>query len=260
MATAPTCAGAPCWFDLASTDPGASRAFHTALFGWTSDDIPMGDLGAYTMLANAHGAVGALSGLPPGVTGVPSHWNVYFLVEDCDAATARAVELGASVLMAPFDVQGFGRMSALRDPTGAAFSLWQSRGDGDPVRMGEDHAVCWVELATRDAPAARAFYTALLGWTTAKSATAPPMAGEYHEYTVGGQSCGGFLPMDENWGDMPPAWAIYIQVPDVDACLERARALGGSSPHGAFDAPGVGRIGIVADPTGAHLYVIMLAR
>ena len=33
-----TPAGAPCWIDLMTSDPAASKAFYGALFGWTSED------------------------------------------------------------------------------------------------------------------------------------------------------------------------------------------------------------------------------
>ena len=42
--------GAPCWIDLFTTDPAASRRFYGDLFGWTSDE---GDpaYGGYFMFA-----------------------------------------------------------------------------------------------------------------------------------------------------------------------------------------------------------------
>ena len=146
----------------------------------------------------------------------------------------------------------------LADPQGAVFSLWQTAnpGAGDFV-MFEDHAIGWVELASRDAEGARAFYSALLGWQCETSTIAA--AGiEYTEYAVGGTRYGGILPMTAEWGEMPSHWSVYIPVADVDACLARARELGGSVCVPAFDAPGVGRIARLDDPTGAGVYVIRL--
>ncbi len=40
--------------------------------------------------------------------------------------------------------------------------------------------------------------------------------------------------------------------------LRKAVELGGSNPLPAFDAPGVGRISMIGDPTGAKCYVITL--
>jgi predicted enzyme related to lactoylglutathione lyase len=54
--------------------------------------------------------------------GEPPFWSVWFGAEDCDAATAKAVELGGAVLMPPGDMD-FGRGSMVADPAGAAFGL-----------------------------------------------------------------------------------------------------------------------------------------
>jgi len=51
-------------------------------------------------------------------------------------------------------------------------------------------------------------------------------------------------------------WHSYIAVKDVDACARQAPALGGSvvvPPHDVLD---VGRICIVADPTGAFAHLM----
>ena len=55
-------------------------------------------------------------------------------------------------------------MAVLADPTGAAFGVWQG---GTNVGFGvvkEAGAVNWIELNTRDAEAAKAFYGAVFGW------------------------------------------------------------------------------------------------
>lgn len=252
--------GAPCWFELASTDPVASTTFHRELFGWTTVDMDLGPMGTYSFLRNSNGTVGALCSLPPGA---PPHssWNVYFGVTDADAATHRAKELGAVVVAEPFDVAEHGRMSMLMDPTGAPFNLWQSRApDAGDFVMFEDHAIGWVELASRDASAARDFYVALLGWKCEASKVSMPGDVQYLEYGVGGTRYGGILPMTAEWGEMPSHWSIYVPVPDVDACTARAVQLGGKLCVPAFDAPGVGRIARIDDPTGGGAYVIQLNR
>ena len=56
-----------------------------------------------------------------GLAEVP-HWAVYLGAGDVDARVERAVELGATVAMAPEDTP-YGRLAVLRDPTGAEFRL-----------------------------------------------------------------------------------------------------------------------------------------
>lgn len=250
--------GAPCWFELSSTDPAAALAFLEALFGWGHVHNDMGEMGNYTFLRNANGTVGALCGMAPGSEGRPSNWGVYFGVADVDASIGEAAALGGQLLFGPFDVPGHGRGAVIADPTGAVFSLWQpANADAGDFTMFEDHAIGWVELATRDAGAAKAFYAALLGWEYMP--TSVPVPGvDYTEYAVAGTRFGGIMAMTAEWGEMPSHWSLYIPVPDVDACLARATALGGKVCVPAFDAPGVGRIARLDDPTGAGVYVIKL--
>ncbi len=250
--------GAPCWFELSSTNPDASAVFYGALFGWQGEVNHVG-MGPYTFLRNTTGTVGALAGMPPGVDG-PSRWAAYFAVADLEASIAKAKSLGANVFMEPFEAPGHGRGVFLADPGGAVFALWQSAtsGDGD-FAMFEENAFGWVELATRDVPGMRHFYGELFGWSY-KESPMPNFADlMYTEYSAGDTRYGGFIPMTKEWGDMPSAWSLYVVVANTDETIERAVELGGSVCVPAFDAPGVGRIGMIGDPTGALTYVIALS-
>ncbi len=252
--------GVPCWFELASTDPEKSFAFYSQVFGWARMDMDLGPMGTYSFLNNANGCIGAFCSMQEDqkAQGIPSHWAIYFAVHDCDAATAKATELGGAVLMPPMDVSEHGRMSIVSDPTGAMFCLWQPKAGGGNFVMFEEYSVGWVELATRNTQKARDFYSELLGWTYKESPIPVENLGSYLEISVDETRYGGILPMSQHWGDVPPHWGIYILVPDVDVCCAKAVELGGSNPLPAFDAPGVGRISMIGDPTGAKCYVITL--
>jgi predicted enzyme related to lactoylglutathione lyase len=113
------------WNDLLSPDVDASAAFYRELFGWSIDAIP-GAEGQYWSIANEGRINGGLMPLPPG--GHPA-WNLYFGVEDADAAIARVGELGGQVVMGPLPVPS-GRFAVLRDPQNAVFSIVD--GDFDP--------------------------------------------------------------------------------------------------------------------------------
>jgi predicted enzyme related to lactoylglutathione lyase len=63
--------------------------------------------------------------MPETVPGeAPSHWAVYFAVDDCAATASRAAELGGRVLFAPTEA-GEDRFAVLEDPLGAVFSVLQ---------------------------------------------------------------------------------------------------------------------------------------
>ena len=103
------------------------------------------------------------------------------------------------------------------------------------------------------------FYGELLGWTFQDSANAPPGT-RYSEYAAGDTHYGGLLQMTPAWGDVPEHWSLYVVVPDLDIALSATDAAGGRLSVPAFNAPGVGRIARIDDPTGAGCYLIELAR
>ena len=109
------------WNELVTADPAGSAGFYQQVAGLTTSVMEMGD-DKYTLFEVDGAMVGGTT--PPPMPGTPNHWHVYFVVDDADAAAAKAGELGGSVLVAPFDTP-VGRMSVLRDPQGAMFSIMQ---------------------------------------------------------------------------------------------------------------------------------------
>lgn len=252
--------GWPNWFELATTDQAGARAFYAALFGWIAVDHPISDGQHYTIFEQDGAEVAACYTMMPDQveTGMPAHWAIHFQVEDCDATAARAVELGGKLLAEPFEVMEHLRMAVIADPSGAVFQIAQPRQHPGVGKIREDHAITWVELATRDLPVAESFYPALLGWKLAEHQNAPVA---YRLITGDDSDCGhfgGMMQMTAEWGQIPSHWSIYVQVQDVDATLARAVELGGRINVPAFDAPGVGRIAQIGDPSGAWFYVIRL--
>jgi len=248
--------GAPCWFELATTDQSAAKTFYSQLFGWSVNDVPIGEGMLYSMYQLGGRDVGAGYTMMPDMVaaGVPTHWAVYFAAASADGTAQKVTELGGSIIQPPFDVMEHGRMAVCKDPEGAVFSLWQPKSHTGATAMGELNTVCWSELATRDMQKAAQFYVALFGWDTKRSAGAM----EYTEFMAGGQPRGGLLQMTEMWQGIPAHWGIYFRVADCDAAVAKVKELGGAIKHGPFDAPGVGRIAVAADPQGAMFSLIKL--
>ena len=114
--------------------------------------------------------------------------------------------------------------------------------------------LCWRELRSKDLPAAAEFYSKMFGWTLEQSKITPM---QYMEIIADGAAAGGMMPMEgDDWGDAPSHWATYIAVDSADETVEKIKANGGSVHHGPFDAPGVGRMAMVADPSGASFAII----
>jgi predicted enzyme related to lactoylglutathione lyase len=115
--------GAPSWFELHTRDYEASVSFYRDVFGWETHvegDTPEF---RYTTLGSGDGAsAGIMDASAMLPDGAPAHWSVYFGVADTDAALARVVELGGTVVL-PAEDTPYGRLAQAADPTGARFKL-----------------------------------------------------------------------------------------------------------------------------------------
>ncbi len=108
----------------------------------------------------------------------------------------------------------------------------------------------WHDLMTNDVEAAKAFYGAVVGWTFS---TQMP---DYVVTEAGGKGMGGIMLKPDHLSAMPSFWSGYIHVADVDANIEKIKTLGGTIHRDAWDVPEVGRIAVVADPTGAAFNIM----
>ena len=115
--------------------------------------------------------------------------------------------------------------------------------------------ICWRELARKDLPTALEFYSKLFGWSLEQSKVTPM---DYKEIVIDGKASGGMMAIDEKWGPEPPPshWTTYVAVANADETAEKIVANGGSIRVPPFDAPGVGRMSMVADPSGANFSII----
>jgi predicted enzyme related to lactoylglutathione lyase len=117
--------GSLCWADLNTKDPQAAGAFYSKLFGWELE--PARDTSGYLHIKNAGEYIGGIPPLSQQNPHAPPHWMIYLQVSDCDAATAKAKELGARVYMEPMTMEKVGKFSVIADPTGAVSSLFETR-------------------------------------------------------------------------------------------------------------------------------------
>ncbi len=115
---------------------------------------------------------------------------------------------------------------------------------------------CWNELMTTDAAKAKEFYAALFGW---KMNDMPMGPGTYTMLMNGGEQAGGLMQIRPDMGPIPSHWLSYVMVPNVDAAIQHAGALGAQIHVPGMDIPGIGRFGVFADPTGATLAVFQPA-
>jgi len=115
-------AGAPRWFELHTPSYGPTVDFYRDVFGWnthTYSDTP--EFRYTTLRAGADDLAGIMDASQLSEGASPG-WMIYFGVDDTDAAVARVIELGGTVLQPAKDTP-WGRLAQAADPTGTAFKL-----------------------------------------------------------------------------------------------------------------------------------------
>jgi predicted enzyme related to lactoylglutathione lyase len=235
-----------CWVDLGTTDVAGAKTFYGELFGWEIEDVPGGDAGAYSMCR--------LDG--KDVTGMHAHgpdegtvWSSYISVHDADATAAKAKELGANVVLEPFDVAQTARMAVLKDPSGTLFCLWQSEGYPGARVVNEVGTWGWNELTTPDVEGAKHFYGELFGWQAADIPGDIPRA----SFMLGDILVGGVHAPQPQEGDHA-RWTIVFRVEDADDGARRVQELGGTVLLPPLAIP-IGKFSLVADPQGAAFII-----
>ena len=105
-------------WSIEAIDPERQRSFYAELFNWEIGDGPFMQV-----------AVG-IGGPEPGPAGhiqagTTARTSLYVQVADLRMAIDRAVALGGTELIAPFDVPGGPRLAAISDPEGNHLMLVQ---------------------------------------------------------------------------------------------------------------------------------------
>lgn len=240
MSTVETAVGRFVWHDHMSSDPEAARSFYEQLLGWETEIASMGEFD-YPMIKvgeKSHGGFGPAQG------GAPAHWLGYVLVDDVDEAVLRVEAAAGRVLSPAMDIPNIGRWAVIADPQGAVVSLFAAA--GGPT-AGEGVFV-WDELLTTDVDAAKQFYTEVVGW---ESRDQDMGDFSYTLFSSGGTDRAGCMNIPPQAEGTPPNWMTYLGTDDVDATAEKAKSLGANIMMEPFDVPTVGRLAIIADPTGA---------
>lgn len=124
----------------------------------------------------------------------------------------------------------------------------------DQHALAAGRAFPWHEVYAPNAEAAVEFYTKVFDMET----DSMPMgeSGVYHMLKVGGTAVAGVMSTNSpDMAQVPPHWAVYMTVDDVDQRIEKAIAAGGKVVVPPFEVPNVGRMSLIADPQGAHIWL-----
>ena len=245
------------WDELHTKDRDKAEAFYNTLFGWTSTPVEMSPEYTYHLLNRAdNGQMFAGSHQQgPDEADQPSFWLVSLNSSDVDKATAKATELGATLIMEPMDIPGTGRFSLLIDPQGAAFSILTYSDGGTPPDRGEGPGcIVWHELVSSDPDASGNFYSSIFGFKA-------------EEQVMDELKAKVFKQDDEMFAnilakpspDAPDAWVFYVEVRDAQETADLAKKSGGAVIVPPMPLPPIGTVAWLADPTGAVFGILQPA-
>ena len=264
--------GTPVWWDLASRNVDATKAFYSGLLGWEWHDLMSSPEGVFSQAQLGDKVVGGVytysEGMP--LPPEPFNWVNAFWVDDAEAAMNRAVEKGGSVIMpACDDPANGGKKSLLTTPEGAPFVVWSGEKGVENEAFWETGGVCWVEYYTRDVAELNEFIGHVFGSRYQRvDLTRPPtdhedaegeIEYEYHWLKVPGlePDRGGMMEMDESWGDMPSHFMTYFRVEDCAASAAKAAELGGEVCVPPTEIP-PGWFSVINDPHGATFSIMSM--
>lgn len=118
--------GAVCWVELLTRDTSRAERFYDRVFGWTAETDDGGET-PYTIFRLNDEDVAGMMGMPEEVPSeAPSHWMIYFAVEDCETAEKRAEALGGRVLRRTSEIE-IGKFAVIEDPYAAPFQIMEYR-------------------------------------------------------------------------------------------------------------------------------------
>ena len=121
--------------------------------------------------------------------------------------------------------------------------------------LAQGRTFIWHEVYGPTSSASIEFYTKALGFGVEEM----PMGemGTYKMLTRNGIPVAGALGTTEMPGmeNVPPHWATYLSVENIDESLVTVQQHGASLHVPTMTVPGVGRMALIADPQGAHLWL-----
>jgi predicted enzyme related to lactoylglutathione lyase len=118
--------GAFCWDELLTNDLDSAKTFYTSLFGWESKPSNTEPDGQYTLFLRGDAPTAGLMQMPEVMPHAPM-WLSYVAVEDADATSSLARELGGKIIAPPADLPNIGRFAVLNDPSGATLAILQRK-------------------------------------------------------------------------------------------------------------------------------------
>ncbi|MFK7758150.1 MAG: VOC family protein [Flavobacteriales bacterium] len=115
------------WVDLTVKDASGLSKFYADVIGWKVQETPVEDYHDFTMcLAENDMPQAGICHKKGQNSDIPSQWLMYVYVDDIEKRTAKAEELGGTIIKGPTEPSSYGRFTIIKDPEGAVMALFQA--------------------------------------------------------------------------------------------------------------------------------------
>ncbi len=231
-------------FEIGGPDEVQLAEFYGGLFGWSMRPVPAID---YT-LVDTCGGQGINGGVRINADGMPSI-TFYIEADELQALLDKINLLGGKTVTPITDLPGMVTYARFEDLDGLVVGL--VLGQDDPGAAGQSGMpgpsagagapVDWFEVLGSDTERSQRFYAELFGWQASAAGPGYRMIDTGTARGIRGGIGGG----------QQGIWAtVYARVPDVEALLAKAEALGGIRELGPVVVDDHMQTGALRDPAG----------
>jgi hypothetical protein len=237
------------WADLVTPDLAAAKRFYAGLFGWTFQDLRIGNSDYAVATLGGHPVAGLFEkAIPPGEHHQPL-WLTFIAVRNLPQARSEALSQGAKILAPPKTFADRGAQAVFSDPQGAVFAVLDSTsGDGADYLAAPGEWI-WSSLLTDDPSRSAAFYKAVFGYEVfdlPSDDDAQHVILATDDFARAGIHS---LPA----GHRHAHWINFIRVADASRSAAQAVELGGRILVEAHADRHGGQVAVIADPQGAPI-------
>ncbi|WP_299078238.1 VOC family protein [uncultured Paraglaciecola sp.] len=121
--------GSVAWFDLTVPKAKQVSEFYSAVVGWKSQAVSMGEYDDYAMhTPDSNSGVAGVCHATGVNHDLPAQWMMYIKVDDLDASIAQVVKLGGRVLTPVKKLSDASHYAVIQDPAGAVCAVFDETG------------------------------------------------------------------------------------------------------------------------------------
>lgn len=249
VAGSPRLPGKFVWADLVTDDLAAAKRFYGELFHWS-----FRDLGGYVIASNDERPLAGFvhRKRPAERPQARPRWFAYLSVTSVDKARRAAIQAGGRVVAEPRKLPRRGEQAVFADPEGALFGVIKSSEGDPPDYLGEPGDWIWIQLLSRDARQAAAFYRSVGGYEVIEN----PADQRLSDFVLASKGYARAtvrtIPASRAQS-VEPTWLPFVRVKNVRESAAFAGQLGGQILIEPKPELVGGRAAVIADPTGAAL-------